>query len=130
MNRSTIVLIIFFACLPATLGGCIPLGEFGGVDSATASRLAAEIPVYSSSDPRTNGYRNLGAVSAWSCDDTLLGGGGDREQLVAKLRQEAEKVDADALIDLSCGKNAGAVGCLKSLKCTATAARLQRPAAR
>jgi hypothetical protein len=130
MNRATVVLIGFFAGMAGTLGGCIPLGEFGGVDSATASRLAAEIPIYPSSDPRTNGYKNLGAVSAWSCDDTLLGGGGDRDQLVAKLRQEAAKVDADALIDLSCGKNASATGCLKSLKCTATAARLTDPAAR
>lgn len=130
MNRLTIASIIFFVGLAAPLGGCIPLGEAGGVDAATASRLAAEIPIYPSSDSRTLGYRNLGAVSAWSCDDTLLGGGGDRDQLVAKLRQEAAKVDADALIDLSCGKNAGAAGCLKSLKCTATAARLKESAAR
>ena len=113
--------------ISAALAGCIPLGEAGGVDQATATRLAAQIPVYSAADPQAQGYVNLGQVSAWSCDDTLFGGGGNHDQLVAKLRQAAAKVDADALIDLSCADNAGsaAAGCLKSVKCTANAARLK-----
>lgn len=126
MRRHAAILAFSAAIASIAFAGCIPLGETGGVDQATATRLAAQIPVYSASDPQAQGYVNLGQVSAWSCDETLFGGG-NHDQLVAKLRQAAAKVDADALIDLSCADNAGsaAAGCLKSVKCTANAARLK-----
>jgi hypothetical protein len=114
------------ALFAAAISGCIPLGNVGGVDQATANQLRTEIPLYDSTAISGQSYKSLGKLNAWSCDETLFGGGGDQVQLVAKLRQQAKSIGANALMDLNCGKGAGAspTGCIASLTCDATAIKL------
>jgi hypothetical protein len=110
----------------ASSGCLIPLGTAGAVDQATANELAREIPQYEAADLGPRSYTRINKVTAWSCDETLLGGGGDKDQLVAKLRQQAKSLGANAITDLDCGKSTGAtgVGCITSLTCRASAIRI------
>ena len=110
------------------VSGCIPLGTVGAVDQATATRLSTEVPLYRSTEINGQSYKSLGKLSAWSCDNTLLGGGGDQDQVVAKLRQQAQSIGANGLMDLDCGKSSGGIttGCIASLNCSATAIDLKK----
>ena len=116
-----------FGLFALAFSGClIPLGAVGGVNQATANQLAQEIPLYEATDLRLRSYTRINKMSAWSCDESLLGGGGDKDQLVAKLRQQAKSLGANAITDLDCGKSSGVsgAGCVASLTCSASAIRI------
>jgi hypothetical protein len=120
-----------FGLFALVSSGClIPLGTAGGVDQATANQLAREIPLYETADLGLRGYTRINKLTAWSCDETILGGSGDKDQLVAKLRQQAKSLGANAIMDLDCGKNSAVTGagCVASLACSASAIRIDTDA--
>jgi len=100
--------------------------RIGGVNQATANQLTQEIPLYEATDLGPRSYTRINKMSAWSCDESRLGGGGDKDQLVAKLRQQAKSLGANAITDLDCGKSSGVTGagCVASLTCSASAIRI------
>jgi len=100
--------------------------RIGGVNQATANQLTQEIPLYEATDLGPRSYTRINKMSAWSCDESRLGGGGDKDQLVAKLRQQAKSLGATAITDLDSGKSRGVTGagCVASLTCSASAIRI------
>jgi hypothetical protein len=108
------------------IAGCltVPLGDTGGVDTATANKLSHDVPLYDSSK-LTGNYLKVGSISASGCDNSFLGGPG-REMVLAKLREEAESMGANGITDLSCGHGSTSElgGCFSSTTCSATALKV------
>ena len=123
--------ILFMLSLSAALSicaqGCIvvPLGNVGGVDPAAQQQLTKEVPLYDSSKLVSGSYLKVGMITASGCDNPLLGGSG-REEVVAKLRQQAQGMGANGITELSCDHTdpSGLPGCFAAISCSATALKM------
>jgi hypothetical protein len=103
----------------------LPLGTVGGIDPAEQQQLGKDVPLYDSSKLASGSYLNVGMITASGCDNTLIGGPG-RDEVVAKLRQQAKSMGANGITDLSCDHSdaSGMHDCLSATSCSATALKI------
>ena len=110
------------------VSGCIvlPLGNTGAMDPAAEAQLKASVPVYDANQLSSiKNYIKVGSITASSCDNTFFGGAG-QEDVVNRLRVQAQKMGANGLSDLSCGHGSTSEisGCFSSTACDATAVKV------
>jgi hypothetical protein len=110
-----------------TGAGCIsmPLGTASGIDPATQQQLSSAVPLYDSSQLPPNNFIKVGMLTAYGCDNAFLGGPG-RDDVIAKIRQQAQSMGANGITELSCDHadpNA-AQGCFSATACSATALKI------
>jgi len=107
--------------------GCFsyPLGGAGAIDTGAQQQLSSEVPLYDSSHLPSGNFIKVGMITAFGCDNRFLGGPG-RDEVIAKLRQQAQSMGANGITDLSCDPtDAGSVrGCISATACSATALRV------
>ena len=116
--------------LCVAVAGCIsyPLGPGSGIDPQSRQELATAVPLYDSSHPPSGNFISVGMITAYGCDNTFLGGPG-RDEVLARLRQQAQVMGANGISDLSCeATDASALkGCLSATACSATALKIFAP---
>jgi hypothetical protein len=110
-----------------TGAGCLsmPLGTVSGIDPATQQQLSSAVPLYDSSQLPPNNFIKVGMVTAYGCDNAFLGGAG-RNEVIAKVRQQAQSMGANGITDLSCdhADPNGVQRCFSATACTATALKI------
>jgi hypothetical protein len=129
MLRCGVVAILAFAATMAfAMSGCLvlPLGNSGAMDPTAAAQLKASVPLYDAKQLSSiANYIKVGSITASACDNSFLGGPG-QEEVVDRLRLQAQKMGANGLSDLSCGHGSTAEfsGCFSSTSCDATALKV------
>jgi hypothetical protein len=112
--------------------GCIslPLGTNNDLDAAAQQQFSAAVPLYDSSQLAPGSFIKVGMITVSGCDNTFLGGPG-RDQVVAKVRQEAESMGANGITDLACdhAEPDTVKGCFSATACSATALKVFSPKA-
>lgn len=116
------------ATIAVAVSGCIvlPLGNTGAMDPAAEAQLKASVPLYDANQLSSmKNYIKVGSITASSCDNTFFGSAG-KDDVVDRLRVQAQKMGANGLSDLSCGHGSTSEvsGCFSSTACDATALKV------
>ncbi len=122
----SLAIVLLAAAVPA---GCGPFVEVVKVDQAEADRLRAQIATYESEKLAAGSYKVLQPIEATSCKLMLWDPPATEQDAIDQLRTKAAKLDANGLMNMSCGAKQGTSlgkNCWESITCNAAAIHVAR----
>src|SRR5690348_10364050 len=123
----TKIALVMVAAGAFMVSGCfiLPLGTAGGVPLEKVQQLNEQVRLYQPGELNGIEYLKVQSITAWSCEESLLGGDTtDQEQVVAKIKEKVQGLGANGITNLACAKSPTQTGCTSSMTCTATAVKV------